>query len=889
MASTSGVTSGGSIDVNAIVEKLMTVETRPLAAFEKKTASFQAKLSAFGTLSGAVAKFQSSLGSLSSVANFKSLTAKAGDESVLTATATGKASAGNYNINVSQLAQAQSLVSKGQASTTSAIGVGAKTTLFFQFGTTTGNFGLNGSTLSHAVLSGGISNGSLMLNGTAIATDSTTNSARTLAEAINAKSTTTGVTATAGATSTAANLFSTFGDVATGGDGAYTLSVAGVQIAAQGANVAAGAGVTAASVDAALAGPGAVATALAAANITVSGTAAGGDLKFTRSDGSNITLTETVSGSAAAVTGGIGNAAGAVNGGFSVTAGSSISLTSTNGSQIRVGGTNAAAAGLVEGTAGSYLGGSFSQDATQASGSVLIDSSNNSLQGIRDAINKAGIGVTASIISDGSTAGNRLVLTSNKTGVASSMKISLNGDGTDPPDAALSTLLGYDPGGTQNMVQSAAAQDTKLTVNGIAVNSPNTSVSDAIQGVTLSVTKVGSSSLSISKDGSSLKTSIDGFVKAYNELNKSVKELTAYDPETKKAGPLVGDATVQSVQSQVRRVLASSITGLTGDLSTLNQIGLSIDHKGVMSLDGGKLQKAIDQNFNSIAGLFAAIGAASDTQVNFLSSTAATKPGTYDLTVTALASQGSLTSSDPLAATTTIAPNTRWSVVLNDTKPSNSKNISEVTIPPGTYTPAEMAKVLQAAINGVPAFSSAGSTVAASIDANGKLVLSSSRYGSDSNIGVADVTGTGVASLFGAAAPVVGVDVAGTLGGQAVVGKGQTMTGAPGGPTEGLKIEITGGAVGNRGTVSFSQGYAYQLNNLATAILDSKGLIGGKTEGLNNSVKDVAKQREKFTDRLEGIEKRYRDLYSRLDVSLTKMQNTQNYLSQQLAQLSANR
>lgn len=889
MASTSGVTSGGSIDVNAIVDKLMSVEQRPLAAFDKKTASFQAKLSAFGTLSGAVAKFQSSLGSLTSVANFKSLTAKAGDESVLTATANGKAAAGNYNINVSQLAQAQSLVSKGQASTTSAIGVGGKTTLFFQFGTTSGNFGLNGSALSHAVLSGGISNGSLMLNGTAIATDSTTNSARALAEAINSKSTTTGVTATASATTTASNLFATFGDVATGADGAYTLSVGGVQIAAQGPNVAAGAGVTAASVDAALTGSGAIATALAAANITVSGSAVGGDLKFTRADGSNLTLTEAVSGSAAAVSGGIGNAAGAVNSGFSVTAGSNITLTSTNGSQIRVGGTNAAAAGLVEGTSGSYLGGGFSQDATQASGSVLIDSSNNSLQGIRDAINKAGIGVTASIISDGSAAPNRLVLTSNKTGATSSMKITLNGDGTDPPDAALSSLLGYDPAGTQNMVQSAAAQDTKLTVNGIAVNSPNTSVSDAIQGVSLSVTKVGSSSLSISKDGSSLKTSIDGFVKAYNELNKSVKDLSAYDPETKKGGPLVGDATVQSVQAQVRRVLSSSITGLTSDLSTLNQIGLSIDQKGVMSLDGTKLQKAMDQNFNSIAGLFAAIGSASDTQVNFLGSTAATKPGSYDLNITTMASQGSLTSSSALAASTTIATNTKWSVVLNDTKPSNSKNIAEVTIPPGTYTPAEMAKVLQAAINGVPAFSSTGSTVAASVDASGKLVLSSSRYGSDSNIGLADVSGASVASLFGTATPVAGVDVAGTLGGQAIVGKGQTITGAAGGPTEGLKIEITGGAVGNRGTVSFSQGYAYQLNNLATAILDSKGLIGGKTDGINNSIKDVAKQREKFSDRLDGIEKRYRDLYSRLDVSLTKMQSTQNYLSQQLAQLSANR
>jgi flagellar hook-associated protein 2 len=165
-------------------------------------------------------------------------------------------------------------------------------------------------------------------------------------------------------------------------------------------------------------------------------------------------------------------------------------------------------------------------------------------------------------------------------------------------------------------------------------------------------------------------------------------------------------------------------------------------------------------------------------------------------------------------------------------------------------------------------------------------VLSSSKYGSASNIGLTDVSGSNVAGVFGGATPVVGNDVAGTLGGKAVVGSGQTLTGAPGSDVEGLKIEITGGTVGDRGTVSFSQGYAYQLNNLATSFLGTGGLLSSVTTGLNNSIKDIAKQRDAFSAKLDDIEKRYRAQFNQLDVTLSQMQSTQAYLTQQLAAIA---
>ncbi|KQV54616.1 flagellar hook protein 2 [Duganella sp. Root198D2] len=869
---------GSGLQVNDIVDKLMAAEAAPLAGYDRKAASYQAKVSAFGSLTAAVGVFQSALGGLTSANAFKGFSTTVGNKDLLTASASGKAVAGNYKINVSQLAQAQTLMTTGLASKTSTIGLGGSTTLSFQFGSASGSFGLQGTGLSSSMLSNGLANGSLSINGTAIATSSGTNSATALANAINDKTSTTGVTASV------ANIFSTFGDVATDGSGSYALKVGNVTIASQGAGVAAGAGVTAASLDADLANAGgATATALAAAGITFTGTAAAGTLEFRSASGASVGITETASGT----TGGAKTAAGAANAGATYASASSVTLTSANGSPITIAGNNPAAAGLTAGTGGSMLGGGFSQDASQPSGSVVIDSTNNTLQGVADAINKASMGVTATIVSDGSASPYRLVLTSNKTGENAAMKISLSGDGSNPPDSALSSLLSYDPAGTQSMQQTSAAQDTKLTVNGIAVSSHSNTVNESIQGVGLTVNQVGSTTLNVARDTNSVKTNLTAFVKAYNELNGALKKLTAYDPETKKAGALQGDPTAQSMQAQLRRMMSGQVTGLSGSLTNMGQVGISFAKDGTLSLDDAKLNKAIEKNFGDIAGLFTAIGNATDPNVSFVSSTAKTKPGSYPLNITALASQGALTSSAALGSTT-IAANTTWAVTLNDTTPSNSKNIATVTIPAGTYAPAELAKIVQSSINGTAAFSDTGSSVTAAIDGSGKLVLSSSKYGSASNIALTSVTGSSVDSVFGGAAAVAGTDVAGTLGGKAVVGTGQSLTGAEGTDAEGLKIDITGGALGDRGTVSFSQGYAYQLNNLATSFLGSKGLLTTVTDGLNKSIKDVTKQRDAFSSKLDDIEKRYRTQFTRLDATLAKMQSTQAYLTQQLAAIASN-
>ena len=878
---------GSNLDVNSIVAKLIQADSTPLNVLAAKESRFQNQLKGLGVLNGAVTTLQGSLSALSNQATFQSISAAPGDSAILTSSATNQAVAGTYNVNVTQLAQSQTVASSGQISSSAAIGLGGSTTVSFQFGTVSGGtFGLAGSNLSGTVATNGIADGSLIINGSSITTDANTKSAKALAAAINAKSSTTGVSASAAATSSSATLFgtggaTTFGAVDTSAGGSYNLAVEGITLDSQLTGVAAGSGVNAASIDAVLAGNNATTTALSAAGISFSGTAGAGTLQFTRADGSNVAITETVTGS---VNGGIGTDSGSVKNNTSNVATSHITLSSSTASPITVAGNSATSAGLTAGSGGAYIGATYTQDGNSNSGSITIDGTNNTLQGIRDAINKANFGVTATIVSDGSTTPYHIVLSSSKTGANSSFRISSSGAAADP---TISSLLTYDPAGTQNLTQNTAAQSTKLTVNGIAVSSNTNAVSGAIQGVSLSVSKIGSTSVNVSRDTSAVRAGISSFVKAYNDFNTTVKGLQGYDPETKRAGSLLGNATTQSIQASIRRQLSTPISGLSGDLTNLGQIGISFQKDGSLTLDSGKLGTAITNNFDEISGLFTSVGNASDSLIKFSSSTAATKAGSYDLNITQLASQGTTTGTVDLSAGVDIAANTSFSVTLNGTTPVTTSAIATVSLAERHYTAAEFASAIQSAINSVPAFSGSGNTATASINGSGQLEIKSNKYGSLSNIGLSSLTGTAVADFFGIS-PISadGVDVAGTIDGTAVTGTGQFLTGKIGTTSEGLKIEVTGGAVGARGNISFTQGYAYQLSTLASSFVGIDGSITSSTNGLNASIKAVGKAKDDFSAKLADTEKRYRAQFTALDVTISRLSSTSAFLTQQLAALS---
>ncbi len=663
MATTSATsaTSTSGLDVNALVTQLMTAEQIPITKLATKTASYQAKLTAFGTIQGAMASFQTSVSNLSRASSFQAVTATPSDGTILSASALTSAVPGSYSIEVSNLAQAQKLVAAGQTGVATAIGTGASTTLSFDFGTITG-------------------------------------------------------TATNGKYAAGATFVS-------GGNGIKT---------------------------------------------------------------------------------------------------------------------------------------------------VTIDSTNNSLQGMRDAINAANIGVTASIINDGSATPYRLVLSSANMGAANSMKISATGD------ASVAALLANDPTAGpagQNLTESVSALSASLKVNGISVTKNSNSISDVIPGVTLSLSKVTTTpiTLNVAQDTASVTKSVNDFVTSFNSLNKTLKDLSSYDATNKKGAILQGDATVRNLQSSLRSILN---TPGTGSLTSLTQIGVSFQKDGTLAVDSAKLATAMQNNYSGIAGLFAATGTASDSLVTYNSTSAATKPGNYALTVTQLATQGNETG--------TAAPNLTIDGT-NDTLNMNINGVNaNITLTSKTYTSAqELASEIQSKINSVTALSGAGISVSASV-VGGAISVTSNSYGATSSVIVTG--GNGRTNIFGTATPTTGVDVAGTINGAGATGSGQLLTSGTG-DSQGLSVMVNGGALGTRGTISYTQGYAYTLKNFATSVLANDGSLSASTTEINNSIKAVAARTAVLQQRLIGTEARYRSQFTALDKMLQHMNTTSSFLTQQLSKL----
>lgn len=658
---------GSNLDVDGIITQLMALERRPVTALDRKESKFQAQLSAYGSVKGAMSSFQSAMSGLASLSRYQSFTANSADATIVAAGAGSSASPGNYSVEVTALAQAQKLTAAGRTSTTDAIGAGTTTTLTFDTGTITGG---------------------------------------------------------------------TF----TSGTGLYS-----------------------------------------SATFTSSGTA-----------------------------------------------------TTT----------------------------------------VTIDSSNNTLAGIRDAINSAKAGVTATIVNDGSASPYRLVLTGDSSGKDKSVKISVSGDAT------LSTLLAHDPAGTQNLSETVTAQNAAFKIDGITMSKSSNTVTDAVSGVTLILQKTNAGStvkVNVAQDTAQITSAVNAFVKAYNDINNTLSDLSAYNESTKQGAILNGDATVRSLQAQIRGTLNATLTGLAGNYAMLSQIGVSLQKDGTMALDAAKLQAAMDSSPDSIGKLFAAGGTPTDSLITYSSATGNTKPGSYAVSVTELATKGDVAGSAPAALTIYSGTNDTLNVTLGGVS-------TTVTLTAGTYASASaLATEVQARINAATALSSSGLTVAVS-EAAGVLTIASTDYGSAA--GVSITGGNAYLDLMGGA-PVTtaGKDVAGSINGVTATGAGQSLTGAIGDAAEGLKIVITGGALGGRGTVAFSQGYAHKLNALATGFLETAGTISSRTDGISSSIEDIGNRRDALNRRLVDLEKRYRAQFTALDTLLSSMTTTSNFLAQQLANL----
>jgi len=256
--------------------------------------------------------------------------------------------------------------------------------------------------------------------------------------------------------------------------------------------------------------------------------------------------------------------------------------------------------------------------------SIVIDSTNNTLSGLRDAINKAEMGVTASLVTDG--AGSRLVFTSGTTGAANAFRIASSDSGTGGSQAL--DFFDYDPatapayaGGAApaGMSRLQAGADALFKLDGLEVASATNKVTSVLDGVTITLQKAGTTTIATNTSASGGTAALQSLVGAYNSFLNVAKALSVNDPsqtrgEAGTTGPLAGDSLVRDLTARLRNEIFSPLQGAAGAYTSLASIGVGFDQSGALTLDTDRFGKAMAADPNAVSGLFASEPFGVDTQ-----------------------------------------------------------------------------------------------------------------------------------------------------------------------------------------------------------------------------------------------------------------------------------
>ena len=224
---------------------------------------------------------------------------------------------------------------------------------------------------------------------------------------------------------------------------------------------------------------------------------------------------------------------------------------------------------------------------------IPIGAGENTLAGIRDKINAANAGVSATLVTDAN--GTRLALQSSATGATNGFRITTADDDTNNTDALGLSRLAFDPpSGTAGTTQTQAAANTKATINGIAVETTDSTLTNVVGGITFNLSKVTTApvTVNITRNTDSVKALVTNFVASYNALASFLSSATAYDAASKKAALLQGDATTTGLQNQLRTAVSQPTTAST-TFGTLSDLGIEFQKDGRLKINDTKLSAAL--------------------------------------------------------------------------------------------------------------------------------------------------------------------------------------------------------------------------------------------------------------------------------------------------------
>lgn len=253
---------------------------------------------------------------------------------------------------------------------------------------------------------------------------------------------------------------------------------------------------------------------------------------------------------------------------------------------------------------------------------IDINSSNNTVDGLRLAINNSGAQVSANFVNDGSANPIRLVISGNQTGAANtvSARIFTNGLGVGEQ-----TQLSF--------TETQTPLDALLTLDGISISKSSNTVTDIINGAILKLRGTGDGNVQLSTDFGAISDKVTNFVTEYNDLTEYIQQLLSFNPETLESGAFLGNFAIQNLQNILRGTVSGEVRGTQGPFSFLSQVGITTQSDGKIVLENAKLNDALQSNLGNVADLFSSRATVDNVNTTFIGFTETTQAGTFEIRV----------------------------------------------------------------------------------------------------------------------------------------------------------------------------------------------------------------------------------------------------------------
>lgn len=547
-----------------------------------------------------------------------------------------------------------------------------------------------------------------------------------------------------------------------------------------------------------------------------------------------------------------------------LTSGTSTKHEITNGMQSDGFSSSSGAVGTVLGL-GTSPSGTISINGTN----VDIDLSSDTLQAIANRISTTVSGVTASVVS-------------TEENGSYTYTLQIVGDSATPTlvdDNNVLVTLGVLGKDVANEVQAAA--DAQLTVEGVDVSRSTNSISDLIGGVTLDLAKADAAktvTVTIQQDANGTYQSVSSLINTYNSIIDDLDSGMSWDSDTATGGDYFGDPAMMLLQHGLHNTVMSISDALGGPMTLPSQIGLSTDASGHLVLDADKFTAALWANPAGVAGMFASAGDTTDGAITYVSSTsktAASSAAGYAVEITQVAQKAAATSATLATGITTDETLT-------------FENVCTVQLTAGMTLD-------QAADEMNSRFQLYNLTVSASVQGD-QIVIEHDNYGASYRFRVKSSLAQGAGGIdvggatAGAVATYTGVNVAGTINGEACTGSGRYLTGASGNATtDGLMIRVDATTTGSYGAVKVSQGIASRLQRYVETVTDEKsGSVAIAAQGIENDIdaldEEIARMEESLTSYLTKL----RSELLAMETAIAEAESMQTYITNQLKGLQTN-